>query len=382
MTQGDSRGPAETAACPPKTPAAEAAVAPTSRGDALADNMRRIGRKVLVLSGKGGVGKSTVAANLAVALALAGRRVGLLDVDLHGPSIPKLLGLENERVEVADGAILPVVHETGLRVMSLGFMLGSRDEPVVWRGPMKMKVIEQFLRETAWGELDDLVIDFPPGTGDEPLSVAQLVENVTGAVIVTTPQDLAVADVRRCIGFCRALSLPVLGVVENMSGWVCPHCGRTTDIFKTGGGERMARETGVPFLGRVPLDAAFTTSGDAGRPVVLEDPASPAAEAFRRIVERLLASDADTYQDKPVRKEKGPMRIAIPMADGRLAMHFGHCQEFALVDVDVEKGSITGQTAEAAPDHQPGLLPKWLAERGAEVIIAGGMGRRAQDLFA
>jgi len=175
----------------------------------------------MVLSGKGGVGKSTVAANLAVALAQAGKQVGLLDVDFHGPSIPKLLGLEDAVVQPAGEGMQAVPYDEGLNVMSLGILLRGRDEAVIWRGPLKAKVIGELLEQVAWGPLDVLVIDFPPGTGDEPLSVAQLINDITGAVVVTTPQDLSVADVRRCIRFCRNLHVPVLGVIENMSGFVC-----------------------------------------------------------------------------------------------------------------------------------------------------------------
>jgi len=228
----------------------------TTKAARLAERMGRIRNKIFVLSGKGGVGKSTVAVNLAVALALAGKEVGLLDVDFHGPSIPKLLKMEDRRAEVAGGTILPVPFDDRLKVISIGFMLTGRDDAVIWRGPMKMQVIRQFLEDVAWGTLDYLVIDSPPGTGDEPLSVAQLIPDVTGAIVVTTPQELSLADVRRCIGFCRRLNLPVLGVIENMSGFVCPNCGERVDIFKTGGGEAMARSAGVPFLGRIPFGAS------------------------------------------------------------------------------------------------------------------------------
>jgi Mrp family chromosome partitioning ATPase/NifU-like protein involved in Fe-S cluster formation/predicted Fe-Mo cluster-binding NifX family protein len=361
---------------------------------ALQRRMCRIGHKVLVLSGKGGVGKSTVAVNLAVALSLAGRRVGLLDVDIHGPSIPKMLHLEGAPVQGTGEAILPV-RLGSLEVMSIGFLLSNRDEAVIWRGPMKMGVIKQFLKDVEWGELDYLVIDSPPGTGDEPLSVCQLIEDADGAVIVTTPQEVATADVRRSVGFCRALSLPVLGVVENMSGFACPKCGEVTEIFQAGGGERMAAEMGVPFLGRVPIDPQIVRSGDQGTPYVHRYAQSPAARAFERVIEPILAlSSSDGGKGAPSRaempavpaatneKKEESMRIAIPVAGGRLAMHFGHCEKFCLIDVDAGAGTILQKQELGAPDHQPGLLPRWLAERGAELIIAGGMGQRAQGLFA
>ncbi|MDD5556986.1 MAG: Mrp/NBP35 family ATP-binding protein [bacterium] len=271
-------------------PAAAAAGARDEAGDrrALERRLRRIRHTIIVLSGKGGVGKSTVAVNLAVALGLDGRRVGLLDIDIHGPSVPKMLRLERASVEAADdGSIVPV-EIGGLKVMSIGFLLRDRDEAVIWRGPLKTGVIRQFLRDVAWGDLDYLVVDSPPGTGDEPLSVCQLVGEAAGAVIVTTPQDVATADVRRSIGFCRALDLPVIGVIENMSGFTCPGCGRRLDIFRTGGGERMARETGVPFLGRIPIEPALGETCDEGLPYVHRHARTETGQAFRRVVDSIL----------------------------------------------------------------------------------------------
>ncbi len=232
----------------------------------LSDRMAAIRHKVLVLSGKGGVGKSTVAANLAVSLALEGHRVGLLDVDIHGPSIPKLMGLESYAAYTEDGCIVPAEVTANLRVMSIGFMLKDRDTALIWRGPMKIGVIQQFLRDTEWGDLDVLVVDCPPGTGDEPLSVAQSLGDADGAVVVTTPQDVAVSDVRKSVMFCRRIGLNILGVVENMSGFICPHCNQTIDIFKRGGGEAMCQDMGVPFLGRIPLDPEVVQAGDRGEP--------------------------------------------------------------------------------------------------------------------
>jgi len=254
---------------------------------ALAERLCRIRHKLLVLSGKGGVGKSTVAANLAVAFAAAGRPTGLLDIDLHGPSIPKLLRLEGRGLDLRQNAMQPVVVNEHLKVISIGFLLRNPDDAVIWRGPLKMGVIKQFLRDVDWGDLDCLVVDSPPGTGDEPLSICQLIQDADGAVVVTTPQDVAVADVRKCITFCRQLKMPVLGVVENMSGFVCLHCGETTELFKSGGGERMAAEMGVPFLGRIPIDPAVVEAGDAGRPLASCCPQSPAARAFAQIAATL-----------------------------------------------------------------------------------------------
>ncbi len=256
---------------------------------ALQNRMEKIGRKLLVLSGKGGVGKSTVAANLAVALASAGKTVGLLDIDVHGPSIPRLMGLEGRQVECGENELLPVKLNDKLAVVSIGFLMLGRDEPIIWRGPRKHGAIRQFLKDVAWGSLDYLVVDSPPGTGDEPMSVAQLVGEHAGAVVVTTPQDVAIADVRRCISFCNTLSLPVVGIIENMSGFVCTECGAKYDLFKTGGGEVLAEQMKVPFLGRIPIDPDVVTAGDSGRPFAGTPDPTPAGEAFASIVQAIVA---------------------------------------------------------------------------------------------
>jgi ATP-binding protein involved in chromosome partitioning len=316
-----------------------------------------------------------------------------LDIDVHGPSIPKLLNLEGKRIDATDSGIVPTGFGDNLKVMSIGFLLQERNEPVIWRGPMKYGVIKQFLQDVVWGELDFLVVDSPPGTGDEPLSVAQLlVENGGGvqAVIVTTPQELALSDVRKSINFCRTLHIPILGVVENMSGFVCPHCGKTSDIFKTGGGEQMAREMAVPFLGRVPIDPQVVEASDEGKPYLYHYARTETAKAFGRVIRPILEMEGSEVTSKPEeekvvsnkKEKKGKsMRIAIPIADGKLAMHFGHCEQFAMIDVDPATKKILKQDFLEAPEHQPGLLPVWLKERGADVILAGGMGSRAQNLF-
>ena len=255
---------------------------------ALQDNMGRIKHKVVVLSGKGGVGKSTVATNIAVALSAKGQKVGLMDVDIHGPSIPKMLGLEGHLLRGTETGLAPIVYSDNLRVMSIGFILKSQNDAVLWRAPLKHKLIRDFLTDVQWGDLDYLIIDSPPGTGDEPLSVAQLLEDADGAVIVTTPQDVALIDVRKAITFCRQVKLPVLGVVENMSGFVCPHCGKTVDVFKTGGGEFMASDMGVPFLGRIPLEPAIVDAGDSGKPYFEYHRGSDTAKAFDKVIEPLF----------------------------------------------------------------------------------------------
>jgi Mrp family chromosome partitioning ATPase len=236
------------------------------------------------LSGKGGVGKSTVAVNLAAVLAEAGNRVGLLDADMHGPSVATLLGIEASSV-VSDGdSLMPVPCGPNLVVMSIALLLGGQDEAVIWRGPMKMGALRQFLADVAWGDLDFLIIDLPPGTGDEPLSICQLVPDAAGGLVVTTPQNVSVSDVRRCVTFCRSLNLPVLGILENMSGFACPHCGEVTNVFGSGGGRRLAEDMGVRFLGSVPIDPQVVEASDSGKPFAAELPDSPATRSFRQAV--------------------------------------------------------------------------------------------------
>ena len=243
---------------------------------------------ILVLSGKGGVGKSTVSVNLAFALANHGKNVGLLDLDIHGPNIPKMLGIEDQRPAVLAQTLEPV-HVTGnLAVMSMAFLLPDTSTPVVWRGPMKMGAIQQFLAEVNWGSLDYLVVDLPPGTGDEALTIAQLAPNVKGAVIVTTPQDVAVMDAIKAAKFIEKLDLPVLGIIENMSGMICPHCGGTIDLFSKGGGKKAAEDLGVSYLGAIPLDPEMVKAGDEGRPFILQQADSPTRKAVDAVMENLV----------------------------------------------------------------------------------------------
>lgn len=268
-------------------PAAEAAAEAKLR-----ERMSAIGQKLLVVSGKGGVGKSTVAVNLAAALAREGKQVGLLDVDVHGPSIPTLLRVCDREVHVDDGRIQPIRVSTTLKMMSMGFLLPSGTDAVIWRGPRKYGAIRQFLQDVEWGQLDYLVIDCPPGTGDEPLAVAQLVGQPAAGIIVTTPQQVAVNDVRRCVTFCRSVSLTVMGIIENMSGFVCPHCGKATDLFKSGGGKALANEMDVPFLGSIPLDPRVVASGDVGTPFISSNEDSETVKAFGRIIRQIAGGEA------------------------------------------------------------------------------------------
>ena len=240
---------------------------------------------VAVASGKGGVGKSTVAANLAVKLGQLGYRVGLLDADIYGPSVPMMFGI-HDRPVVENNRLQPF-ERYGIKLMSLGFILDV-DTPVVWRGPMVVKAIEQMLGDVDWGPLDYLIVDLPPGTGDAQLTISQKVP-MSGAVIVTTPQDIALIDARKGLAMFKKVNVPVVGIIENMSTFVCPHCGQATDIFKRGGGERTAEVVGCPFLGRVPLDPAIVEGGDRGEPIVVSQPEGPHSEAFGKLAEAVVA---------------------------------------------------------------------------------------------
>lgn len=252
-------------------------------------NLEHIKNRLLVFSGKGGVGKSTVAANLSLAFASKGLKVGLLDVDIHGPNLAKMLGVENKRLDISARGIRAVDVSDNLKLVSMSFLLQDPNSPVIWRGPMKMKAIQQFLGEVMWGELDWLVIDSPPGTGDEPLSIAQLIP-ATAAVVVTTPQEVSVMDSRKAIQFGWKLGLKIYGIIENMSGMLCPHCSQKIDLFKEGGGEKAAKELQVRFLGKIPLDPQIVALGDEGKSFIVALPEAPASKAFMEVAEKILES--------------------------------------------------------------------------------------------
>ncbi len=243
--------------------------------------------KIAVASGKGGVGKSTVAANLALALERIGRRVGLMDSDIYGPSQQMMMGIDEKPYVNESNQIVPI-ERYGVKVMSLGFLMDV-DQPVIWRGPMVMKAVEQFLQDVAWGALDFLVIDLPPGTGDAQLTLTQKIQ-LSGVVIVTTPQDVSLIDARKGLAMFQKVNVPVLGIVENMSYFVCRKCGHREEIFKHGGGERTARQLQVPFLGEIPLDPQVAIGGDAGRPIVAGEPKSPVTEAYMRIADSVVGA--------------------------------------------------------------------------------------------
>jgi len=340
------------------------------------------------MSGKGGVGKSSVAAYLAVSLATKGYKVGLMDVDLHGPSIPRLLGLRGGLLPSAhEGKAVPVQFLPNLEVISIESLMGeNKDLATIWRGPIKIGVIRQFISDIDWSDLDYLIIDSPPGTGDEPLTVAQTIPDAK-AVIVTTPQEISLADVRKSINFCRQVHMDILGIVENMSGLECPHCGKRIDLFKSRGGQITAEKENLTLLGSLPIEPEVVQRGDLGRLDDLMGKSNPFNREFEKIVQTIIQKTAK--EAAPMKKdEKGgkaqktsvqSVLFAVPTAEGKLCSHFGHCDQFALIET--EEGEIKNKTMHTPPPHEPGVLPKWLHEMGAHIIIAGGMGSRAQQLF-
>ncbi len=255
----------------------------------LKKRMKKVKHKIAIISGKGGVGKTVTAVNLAISFAMQGHenRVGLLDADLHGPCVPKMLGMEKQKLRVGPVGAFPALGPLGLKVVSMVFVLEGPEVPVIWRGPLKMRAIQQFLTDIVWGELDFLFIDLPPGTGDEPLSVMKLLPELDGVVIVTIPSEVSQNVVEKAITFSKQLNVPIIGIVENMSGFICPTCSTETQIFKTGGGQRVAEKHSVPFLGRIPIDPRICEASDSGHPFIIENPDSPAAKAFAQIVEKI-----------------------------------------------------------------------------------------------
>ena len=269
--------------------------------------MNKVKHKIAIISGKGGVGKTLVTVNLATTFAKNGRpgRVGILDADIHGPCVPKMLGIKGQTLQSGPPGIFPAIGPLGIKVVSMDFLLPNQESPVIWRGPLKMTAIRQFLSDIVWGELDFLFIDLPPGTGDEPLSVMQLLPEMDGVVIVTIPSEVSQDVVKKAVTFTRMLNVPVIGIVENMSGFICPNCGAQTNIFKVGGGEKISMELEVPFLGRVPIDPKICEDSDRGMPFVIEHTDSPAAKAFMKIVEKIEDFlKGKTNQINEIRKEE------------------------------------------------------------------------------
>jgi Mrp family chromosome partitioning ATPase/predicted Fe-Mo cluster-binding NifX family protein len=353
------------------------------------ERLAHIKNKILVMSGKGGVGKSSIAAYLSVALAKRGYRVGLMDVDLHGPSIPHILGLKgNIGPGSVDGKARPVRYIQNMDVISIEPLLGeNKDAATIWRGPLKIGVIRQFIADIEWPDLDYMIIDSPPGTGDEPLTVAQTIPDAR-AVIVTTPQEISLADVRKSINFCRQIRMEILGLVENMSGLECPHCKKMIEIFKTRGGMLTAKKEGLRLLGSLPFEPEVVSMGDMGSVGLLDDSKFLITLEFNKIVDEIIKFTTIETKAIPEPKNKIQTKIkhsedskvlVVPVSDGKLSSHFGHCKQFAFVEI--QNGKIAKTEMLIPPPHEPGVLPQWLNEQGAGIIIAAGMGEKAQQLL-
>ena len=353
-------------------------------------SLLRIKHKILVMSGKGGVGKSSVAAYLSVALARRGYKVGLMDVDLHGPSIPRMLGLKGSLGQGTDsGKARPVSYLPNMEVISIETLLGDdKDAATIWRGPLKIGVIRQFISDMEWNDLDYMIIDSPPGTGDEPLTVAQTIPDAL-ALIVTTPQEISLADVRKSINFCRQVNMEILGLVENMSGLTCPHCGKTIDLFKTHGGMLTAKKEGLRLLGTLPLEPRVVMNGDSGSMGILDDNNLPITREFNKMVDEIVQLTRHRTKAVPKTKSEFPIigkkgvkdskTLVVPVSEGKLSSHFGHCEQFAFIET--RNGKIVKTEIRNPPAHEPGVLPQWLHEQGADVAIVGGMGENAQQLL-
>jgi len=353
------------------------------------ETLRQIKNKILVMSGKGGVGKSSIAAYLSVALAKRGYRVGLMDVDLHGPSIPRMLGLEGSLGPGSgEGKPHPIRYIPNMEVISIEPLMGeNKDAATIWRGPLKIGVIRQFIADIEWMDLDYMIIDSPPGTGDEPLTIAQTIPDAK-ALIVTTPQEISLADVRKSINFCRQVNMVILGIVENMSGLKCPYCGEMIDIFKTRGGMLTAKKEGLRLLGTLPFEPDVVSNGDTGSMSLLDDNKLLLTQEFNKIVDEIVKLTGTGAEPVPEPKEKSPGRkkrsadtkvLVVPVSGGKLSAHFGHCEQFAFIET--QNGKIMETEMLNPPAHEPGALPQWLYEQGADVAIVGGMGESAQQLL-
>jgi len=349
--------------------------AKTQEEQDLKRSLKQIRHKLVVMSGKGGVGKSSVAVALALALARRGKKVGLMDVDLHGPNVLRMLGLKEPLDLMHAQFPLPADLFNNLRVVSIEMLMKNREMAVIWRGPLKHQLIRQFLTEVEWDALDYLVVDCPPGTGDEPMSVAQTIPEAQ-AIIVTTPQEISLADVRKSINFCQKVDLNILGIIENMSGYHCPHCGKDLPLFKKGGGAKTAQAAKVPFLGSLPFDPQVVEAADQGQLLDLKESESPFFLALKPIVNYLLEKLPLT----PISaREPGVLKFALPVDDGKLSDKFGQAKGFALFTV--KEGAIVDQETIPNPPHEPGGIPEWLDGLGVTHVIAGTLGERAQKLL-
>ncbi|AEH43987.1 ATPase-like, ParA/MinD [Thermodesulfatator indicus DSM 15286] len=336
------------------------------------EQLTRIRHKIMVMSGKGGVGKSSVAVNLAVGLSLQDFMVGLLDVDLHGPNVPKMLGLRRAHLpRRPDGRIGPVVYSPNLKFLSIEPLLPEEDSAIIWRGPLKISAIKQFIGDIDWGKLDYLVIDAPPGTGDEPMTIAQTIPDAY-ALLVTTPQEVSLIDVKKSYNFCKKVKMRILGLVENMSGFICPHCGKEVDLFKRGGGERLAEELGIKFLGRIPVDPRVVAAGDSGKPMIAAFPESKTAEAFEELVRNVVAATEELLKDI---EEGRFMRVAVPVEGPLVTDKADEASMFAIYDV--EKGVVKVKDVVPKPDDAP--MDLWLKEQVITHLLTPQISKKLKE---
>ena len=346
-----------------------------------------IRRVIAVVSGKGGVGKSMVTSLLATAMQHSGSKVGVLDADITGPSIPKLFGVQDQRPVPTEAGLLPVVSKQGMQVMSINVLLDDAESPVVWRGPILANTVKQFWTDVIWGDLDFMFLDMPPGTGDVPLTVFQSIP-LDGIVIVTSPQDLVSMIVKKAVNMAKKMDIPIIGIVENMSHVICPDCGETIKIFGDSVTEELALEWGIPFLGSLPIDPRLTELSDKGQIesaaidyldqaiiAMKKIPAKgePETDTIAPAEETAPASAQGSTQEVTVKK------IAIAAEGHYVCEHFGHCEGFNIYTT--QNGAIIAQDFLANPGHKPGLLPNLLNDQGVHVVIAGGMGAGAIDIF-
>jgi Mrp family chromosome partitioning ATPase/predicted Fe-Mo cluster-binding NifX family protein len=341
--------------------------------------LEQIRHKLIIMSGKGGVGKSSVAVTLALTLARRGFAVGLIDVDLHGPDVLRMLGL-GEPLGLVHGQFnLPADLYHNLQIISIEAMMKNRDAAVIWRGALKHKIIRQFLTEIEWRPLDFLIIDAPPGTGDEILTVARTIPEAQ-ALIVTTPQEISLADVRKSINFCHKVGLHILGVVENMGHVICPHCGKSEPLFQSAGGGQSVQSLGLNLFSSLPFDPQVVEAADAGRLTDVDTSKSPFFQALNQIVDSILTTvgQSDPQQILPAR-EPGSSKFAMPVQDGQLSQQFGQSRQFALITV--KDNHIVDQEEASPPDFKPGLLPAWLDRQGVTHIITAGLGETAMKFF-
>lgn len=339
---------------------------------AICRTLAQIRHKILVMSGKGGVGKSSVAVGLALTLARQGYKVGLMDVDIHGPNVLRMLGLKEPFDLTSAQFELPPELADHLKVISIEAVMRNRDLAVIWRGPLKHQLIRQFLSEVQWGFLDYLIIDSPPGTGDEPMSVAQTIPEAK-ALIVTTPQEISLADVRKSINFCQKIHLDILGLVENMSGYRCPHCGADLPLFRKGGGERTARIYNIPFLGSLPFDPEVVEAADQGRLLELSQEDRPFFAALKPLVNYLLK-----VLPPLSRREPGEIRLAVPLEDNRVAPLPTKAEKFVLFFI--KDGKVVNQETFTRPDLDPLTFPVWLENLGVSHLV-GDLKAAAQSVF-